>query len=166
MLHVFPTLKKIRGEGEICRPFFFIEKHFFLISFHVLCYFQHEHFFWKYFPFTYWLNGRWFLHIVDRDSGNQNPILSSIPLFRSFVPNDCWFAFLQTMRFCRQCNNHHPYLTSFNEAIQSSQFVCYCNNLLDATDERFTNNIYIFIYIYNQVKYDNKNNNIKSSYLS
>ena len=22
------------------------------------------------FPFTYWLNGRWFLQIVDRDSGN------------------------------------------------------------------------------------------------
>ena len=21
-------------------------------------------------PFTYWLNGRWFLQIVDRDSGN------------------------------------------------------------------------------------------------
>ena len=25
-------------------------------------------------PFTYWLNGRWFLQIVDRDSGNLYPI--------------------------------------------------------------------------------------------
>ena len=27
-------------------------------------------------PFTYWLNGRWFLQIVDRDSGNIYPIYS------------------------------------------------------------------------------------------
>ena len=26
------------------------------------------------FPFTYWLNGRWFLQIVDRDSGNLYPM--------------------------------------------------------------------------------------------
>ena len=25
-------------------------------------------------PFTYWLNGRWFPQIVDRDSGNLYPI--------------------------------------------------------------------------------------------
>ena len=29
-------------------------------------------------PFTYWLNGRWFLQIVDRDSGKLYPIY---PLF-------------------------------------------------------------------------------------
>ena len=29
-------------------------------------------------PFTYWLSGRWFLQIVDRDSGNLYPIY---PLF-------------------------------------------------------------------------------------
>ena len=31
-------------------------------------------------PFTYWLNGRWFLQIVERDSWDLYP-LSSIPLF-------------------------------------------------------------------------------------
>ena len=25
-------------------------------------------------PFTYWLNGRWFPHIVDRDSENLYPV--------------------------------------------------------------------------------------------
>ena len=30
------------------------------------------------FPFTYWLSGRWFLQIVDRDSGNLYTIY---PLF-------------------------------------------------------------------------------------
>ena len=30
-------------------------------------------------PFTYWLNGRWFLQIVDRDSGNLYPIYPQFP---------------------------------------------------------------------------------------
>ena len=30
-------------------------------------------------PFTYWLNGRWFLQIVDRDSGNLYPIYILFP---------------------------------------------------------------------------------------
>ena len=30
-------------------------------------------------PFTYWLNGRWFLQIVDRDSGNLYPIYPLFP---------------------------------------------------------------------------------------
>ena len=30
-------------------------------------------------PFTYWLNGRWFLQIVDRDSGNLYPIYPLLP---------------------------------------------------------------------------------------
>ena len=30
------------------------------------------------YPFTYWLNGRWFLQIVDRDSGNLYPIYKII----------------------------------------------------------------------------------------
>ena len=30
-------------------------------------------------PFTYWLNGRWFLQIVDRDSGNLYPIYPIFP---------------------------------------------------------------------------------------
>ena len=33
------------------------------------------------FPFTYWLNGRWFLQIVDRDSGNLYPIYPLFPCF-------------------------------------------------------------------------------------
>ena len=32
-------------------------------------------------PFTYWLNGRWFLQIVDRDSGNLYPIYPLFPFF-------------------------------------------------------------------------------------
>ena len=31
------------------------------------------------FPFTYWLNGRWFLQIVDRDSVNLYPIYPLFP---------------------------------------------------------------------------------------
>ena len=30
-------------------------------------------------PFTYWLNGRWFLQIVDRASGNLYPIYPLFP---------------------------------------------------------------------------------------
>ena len=45
-----------------------------LISFRVLCYFQHYFLNIEKCPFTYWLNGRWFLQIVDRDSGNLYPI--------------------------------------------------------------------------------------------
>ena len=31
-------------------------------------------------PFTYWLIGRWFLQIVDRDSGNLYPIYPLFPV--------------------------------------------------------------------------------------
>ena len=30
-------------------------------------------------PFTYWLNGRWFLQIVDRDSWNLYPLYPLFP---------------------------------------------------------------------------------------
>ena len=30
-------------------------------------------------PFTYWLNGRWFLQIVDRDSWNLYPFYPLFP---------------------------------------------------------------------------------------
>ena len=67
---LFPTSKKKIGV-EIG---VFLEKQFFLISFHVLCYFQHlkkigniEKFPW------------WFLQIVDRDSGNLCPIYPLFP---------------------------------------------------------------------------------------
>ena len=70
---------KIRGGG--CRNFLiFLEKHFFIIKFRVLCYFQHYIFFGNIekCPFTYWLNGRWFLQIVDRDSGNPIFLISNM----------------------------------------------------------------------------------------
>ena len=36
----------------------------------------------KKYPFTYWLNGRWFLQIVERDSWNLYPLY---PLLYSLV---------------------------------------------------------------------------------
>ena len=41
-------------------------------------------------PFTYWLNGRWFLQIVDRDSGNLYPIY---PLFPCLDIEKCPFTY-------------------------------------------------------------------------
>ena len=76
---LFPTLKKkcikkkIRGG---CANFFVL-KHFFLISrfmlFSTLNILNIEKC-----PFTYWLNGRWFLQIVERDSWN---LYTLYPLF-------------------------------------------------------------------------------------
>ena len=79
---LFPTLKKknwctkkIRGRVWIFL-LFFLEKQFFLISCFMLfstlknigkC------------PFTYWLNGRWFLQIVERDSWNLYPLYPLFP---------------------------------------------------------------------------------------
>ena len=75
--------KKIGGGGGGGCGFFFLEKQFFLISRFVL--FSTLKKYWKKkCPFTYWLNGRWFLQIVERDSWNLYP--SSIPLF--------WFCIL------------------------------------------------------------------------
>ena len=37
------------------------------------------------FPFTYWLNGRWFLQIVDRDSVNLYPIYPLFPCSDFFI---------------------------------------------------------------------------------
>ena len=36
-------------------------------------------------PFTFWLNGRWFLQIVDRDSVNLYPIYSLFPKCYDFL---------------------------------------------------------------------------------
>ena len=41
---------------------FFLEKQFFLISFCILCYFMQNI---EKCPFTCWLNGKWFLQIID-----------------------------------------------------------------------------------------------------
>ena len=68
---LFPTLKKKFGVKKN-NP----EKQFFLISRFMLfstlkniekC------------PFTYWLNGRWFLQIVGRDSWNLYPLYPLFP---------------------------------------------------------------------------------------
>ena len=50
--------------------FFFLENQFFFISRFMLFATLQKNI--EKFPFTYWLNGRWFLQIVDldRDSGN------------------------------------------------------------------------------------------------
>ena len=80
-------VKKCRGGGV---DFFSrtnlkkrIDVHFFLISFSVICYFQQYKFIFlgniEKCPFTYWLNGRWFLQIVDRDSVNLYPIHPLFP---------------------------------------------------------------------------------------
>ena len=45
--------------------------------FHVLCYFQQKNI--EKCPFTYWLNGRWFLQIVDKDSWNLYPLYPLFP---------------------------------------------------------------------------------------
>ena len=67
--------KTISGGGGGSVEFFFLEKHFFIISFCILCYFQHlkNLKYWKV-PLHLLVKGRWFLQIVDRDSGNLYPI--------------------------------------------------------------------------------------------
>ena len=60
---------------------FFLEKQLFFIS-HFLCYFQHSKKkleILKSAPSLNWLNGRWFLQIVDRDGGNLYPIYPLFP---------------------------------------------------------------------------------------
>ena len=50
-------------------------------------------------PFTYWLNGRWFLQIVDMDSGNLYPLFSYSDLLSQMwgvgvgVGGNIFFAF-------------------------------------------------------------------------
>ena len=69
---LFPTLKKKNGVKKIKIPggggFFFLEKQFFLISRFMLFSTLKKNI--EKCPFTYWLNGRWFLQIVERDSCN------------------------------------------------------------------------------------------------
>ena len=67
--------KKSGGGGGGVEFFIFFLNSF---SFHILCYFQNIKNIEK-FPFTYWLNGRWFLQIVDRDSWNLYPLYPLFP---------------------------------------------------------------------------------------
>ena len=81
---LFPTFKKkigakkIMGGGGGEVDFFFLEKQFFLISRFMLFSTLNTNNIEK-FPFTYWLNGRWFLQIVDRDSWNPYPLYTLFP---------------------------------------------------------------------------------------
>ena len=56
---------------------FFLEKQFFLISRFMLFSTLKKNI--KKYPFTYWLNGRWFLQIVERDSWNLYPLYPLFP---------------------------------------------------------------------------------------
>ena len=58
--------------------FFFLEKQIFLISRFMLFSTLKKKNIEKC-PFTYWLNGRWFLQIVDRDSWNLYPLYPRFP---------------------------------------------------------------------------------------
>ena len=59
---------------------FFVQKQLFLVS--RLMLFSTLKKYIEKCPFTYWLNGRWLLQIVERDSLNLYPFnISSIPLF-------------------------------------------------------------------------------------
>ena len=69
--HVFFTFHAIWGGGGV--EFFFLEKQFFLISRFMLFSTLKINNIEKC-PFTYWLNGRWFLQIVDGDSWNIYPL--------------------------------------------------------------------------------------------
>ena len=77
---LFPTLKKIgvkKKSGGGGGVDFFLEKQFFLISRFML--FSTLKTNTKKYPFTYWLNGRWFLQIVERDSLNLYPLYPLFP---------------------------------------------------------------------------------------
>ena len=82
---LFPTLKKhiwckkinFGWGGGGCG--IFLEKQFFLISrFILFSTFKNI----EKCPFTYWLNGRWFLQIVERDSWNLYPLYPLLYLKR------------------------------------------------------------------------------------
>ena len=73
--HAISNIKK-KNPGGGGGVDFFLEKQFFLISRFML--FSTLNFFFEKCPFTYWLNGRWFLQIVERDSWN---LYTLYPLF-------------------------------------------------------------------------------------
>ena len=76
---LFPTLKKKNGVQKKIRggvDFFFrktILSHF---TFYAIFNIKKNI---KKYPFTYWLNGRWFLQIVERDSWNLYPLCPLFP---------------------------------------------------------------------------------------
>ena len=105
-LHVlcyFQHLKKIIGVQKILKNFGGggggggVEKKTMYISFSfhfALCYFQHKIFFLgniEKCPFTYWLNGRWFLQIVDIPrKGQKYTLLLDGGLIKGWGSKDSW----------------------------------------------------------------------------
>ena len=85
---LFPTfknkfgVKKISGGGGgvVFTNKFFLEKQFFLISRFMLFSTLKKTNIEKC-PFTYWLNGRWILQIVDRDCWNLYPLYPLFPCY-------------------------------------------------------------------------------------
>ena len=65
------------GGGGVVVDNFFLENQLYSFSFHFACI--------EKCPSTYWLNGRWFLQIVDRDIGDLYPIYPLFPYF--FISN-------------------------------------------------------------------------------
>ena len=63
------------GGGEFC---LFVEKQFFLIS-RFMLFSTLKKIYIEKCPFTYWLNGRWLLQIVERDSWNLYPLYPLFP---------------------------------------------------------------------------------------
>ena len=82
---LFPTFKnkigvnKIPGGGGgVLKNIFVLEKQFFVISrFMLFSTLQTNNI--EKCPFTYWLNWRWFIQIVDRDSWNLYPLYPLFP---------------------------------------------------------------------------------------
>ena len=79
---LFPTLKKknwckkkIRGGGVLI--FFFRKTILSLFTFYAIFNIKKNNI--EKCPFTYWLNGRWFLQVVDRDSWNLYPLYPLFP---------------------------------------------------------------------------------------
>ena len=80
-------------KNKILRAVFFLEKQFFLISRLMLFSTLKKNNIEKC-PFTYWLNGRWFLQIVDRDSWNLYLLYPLFPCsdFVSQMWGSQWFG--------------------------------------------------------------------------
>ena len=81
---LFPTLKKkkngvkkIRGGGEGVFNFFFRKTSLSHFTFYAIFNIKKNNI--EKCPFTYWLNGRWFLQIVDGDSWNLYPLYPLFP---------------------------------------------------------------------------------------
>ena len=128
---LFPTLKKekknwckkkIRGGGGGVLNFFFfyiktILSHFtFYAIFNIK---KNNNNNIEKCPFTYWLNGRWFLQIVDGGQLESISIISSIPLFCFCISNVGWFGGGGGVMFF----SHFMLFPTFLEKISENSFL-------------------------------------------